>query len=295
MSKQRRVREHRPSGSGMQNFTAGMSILMVLLVLGLVVFFGLTARNRSVYVRENIGFSILLSDEMREGDITKMKRQLDKAPYVKQSEYISKKQALKEQTEAMGTDPAEFLGYNPFKPSIEVKLNSDYANSDSIEVIVKQLKKNKYVQEVTYPKDLMDAVNKNIRGISIFLLGLAVVLTFISFALINNIIRLTVYSKRFLIHTMKLTGASWGFIRGPFVRRSMAMGAVSALVADGLLWLGASKLVEWEPELSSVITVEVLGAVSLAVLLSGLLLTWFCAYLSVGRYLRMKACEMYYI
>ena len=118
MSKQRRVREHRPSGSGMQNFTAGMSILMVLLVLGLVVFFGLTARNLSVYVRENIGFSILLSDEMREGDITKMKRQLDKAPYVKQSEYISKKQALKEQTEAMGTDPAEFLGYNPFKPSI---------------------------------------------------------------------------------------------------------------------------------------------------------------------------------
>lgn len=295
MSKQRRVREHRPSGSGMQNFTAGMSILMVLLVLGLVVFFGLTARNLSVYVRENIGFSILLSDEMREGDITKMKRQLDKAPYVKQSEYISKKQALKEQTEAMGTDPAEFLGYNPFKPSIEVKLNSDYANSDSIEVIVKQLKKNKYVQEVTYPKDLMDAVNKNIRGISIFLLGLAVVLTFISFALINNIIRLTVYSKRFLIHTMKLTGASWGFIRSPFVRRSMAMGAISALVADGLLWLGASKLVEWEPELSSVITVEVLGAVSLAVLLSGLLLTWFCAYLSVGRYLRMKACEMYYI
>lgn len=288
-------REHRSSGSGMQNLTAGVSILMVLLVLGLVVFFGLTARNLSVYVRENIGFSILLSDEMREGDIVKMQRQLDQEPYVRQSEYISKKQALKEQTEAMGTDPAEFLGYNPFKPSIEVKLNNRYANSDSIALIVKTLKKNKYVQEVTYPKDLMDAVNKNIRGISLFLLALAAVLTFISFALINNIIRLTVYSKRFLIHAMKLTGASWSFIRRPFVRRSVAMGVVSALLADAMLWLGAQRLLQWEPELSAVVTAEVMLFVSLAVLLSGVVLTWLCALFSVGRYLRMKACEMYYI
>ena len=288
-------REHRSSGSGMQNLTAGVSILMVLLVLGLVVFFGLTARNLSVYVRENIGFSILLSDEMREGDIVKMQRQLNQEPYVRQSEYISKKQALKEQTEAMGTDPAEFLGYNPFKPSIEVKLNNRYANSDSIALIVKTLKKNKYVQEVTYPKDLMDAVNKNIRGISLFLLALAAVLTFISFALINNIIRLTVYSKRFLIHTMKLTGASWSFIRRPFVRRSVAMGVVSALLADAMLWLGAQRLLQWEPELSAVVTAEVMLLVSLAVLFSGVVLTWLCALFSVGRYLRMKACEMYYI
>ena len=279
----------------MQNLTAGVSILMVLLVLGLVVFFGLTARNLSVYVRENIGFSILLSDEMREGDIVKMQRQLNQEPYVRQSEYISKKQALKEQTEAMGTDPAEFLGYNPFKPSIEVKLNNRYANSDSIALIVKALKKNKYVQEVTYPKDLMDAVNKNIRGISLFLLALATVLTFISFALINNIIRLTVYSKRFLIHTMKLTGASWSFIRRPFVRRSVAMGVVSALLADAMLWLGAQRLLQWEPELSAVVTAEVMLLVSLAVLFSGVVLTWLCALFSVGRYLRMKACEMYYI
>lgn len=288
--------EHRPSGGGgMQNLTAGVSILMVLTVLGLVVFFGMTARNLSVYVRENIGFSILLNDDMREGDILDMQRKLNKQPFVRQSQYISKKQALREQTEAMGTDPAEFLGYNPFKPSIEVKLNNRYANADSIALIVKQLKKNKYVQEVTYPKDLMDAVNKNIRGISLFLLALAAVLTFISFALINNIIRLTVYSKRFLIHTMKLTGASWGFIRRPFVRRSVAMGVVAALVADSLLWVGAQRLVTWEPQLTAVITSEVMLVVSVSVLLAGMLLTWLCAFFSVGRYLRMKACEMYYI
>lgn len=288
MSKQRRVREHRPSGSGMQNFTAGMSILMVLLVLGLVVFFGLTARNLSVYVRENIGFSILLSDEMREGDITKMKRQLDKAPYVKQSEYISKKQALKEQTEAMGTDPAEFLGYNPFKPSIEVKLNSSYANSDSIALIVKTLKKNKYVQEVTYPKDLMDAVNKNIRGISLFLLALAAVLTFISFALINNIIRLTVYSKRFLIHTMKLTGASWSFIRRPFMMRSLCIALISALLADGVLLAGVHSALTYDAALRQFIPNESLLLMGLSVFVLGILIMLLCTYLSVTHLLRKK-------
>ena len=290
----KKKREHRSTGSGMQNLTAGVSILMVLLVLGLVVFFGLTARNLSVYVRENIGFSILLSDEMREGDITQMKRQLDKEPYVRQSEYISKKQALKEQTEAMGTDPAEFLGYNPFKPSIEVKLNNRYANSDSIALIVKELKKNKYVQEVTYPKDLMDAVNKNIRGISIFLLALAGVLTFISFALINNIIRLTVYSKRFLIHTMKLTGASWSFILRPFLARNLWVGVLAASLADASLMGMACLLIRYEPELLTVVTPQVMLTVMVTVFVTGILITTLCAYISINRFLRMRVTELYY-
>lgn len=125
---------------------------------------------------------------------------------MKETEYISKKQALREQTEAMGTDPQEFLGYNPFTASIEIKLHSGYANSDSIAKIEKKIRKNTDIQEVLYQKDLIDAVNENIRNISLMLLGLAVILTFISFALINNTIRLTIYSKRFLIHTMKLVG-----------------------------------------------------------------------------------------
>lgn len=281
--------------AGLQNLTAGVSIWMVLMVLGLVLFFGMTARNLSIYVRENIGFTVLLSDELREGDMLKLQRDLEKRPYVKQSVYISKQQALKEQTEAMGTDPAEFLGYNPFKPSIEVKLHHAYANADSMACIVKTLKASKGVQEVTYPKDLMDAVNRNLGGITLFLLVLAGVLTFISFALIHNIIRLTVYSKRFLIHTMRLTGAGWGYIRRPFVRQSVTMGVLSALLADSLLWLGARRLLLWEPELSQVVTAEVMGVVSVGVLLAGILLTWLCAFFSVERYLRMKVGEMYYI
>ena len=142
----------------MQFITSSISTTLVLLLLGLVVFFVLTARNLSVYVRENISFSILISDDMKEADILKLQKKLNQEPFVKQSEYISKKQALKEQTEAMGTDPEEFLGYNPFTASIEIKLHSDYANSDSIAKIEKMVKRNSNIQDVLYRKELIDAV-----------------------------------------------------------------------------------------------------------------------------------------
>ena len=279
----------------MQFITSSISTTLVLLLLGLVVFFVLGAHNLSVYVKENINFSILISDDMKESDILKLQKKLDKEPFVKETEYISKKQALREQTEAMGTDPQEFLGYNPFTASIEIKLHSDYANSDSIAKIEKKIKRNTNIQEVLYQKDLIDAVNDNIRNISLMLLGLAVILTFISFALINNTIRLTIYSKRFLIHTMKLVGASWSFIRRPFLRRNFWIGVLSAVIADAVLWGTAYWLVAYEPELIRVITPEVMLLVSVAVLVFGVLITWLCALLSINKYLRMKASTLYYI
>lgn len=279
----------------MQFITSSISTTLVLLLLGLVVFFVLGAHNLSVYVKENINFSILISDDMKESDILKLQKKLDKEPFVKETEYISKKQALREQTEAMGTDPQEFLGYNPFTASIEIKLHSDYANSDSIAKIEKKIKRNTNIQEVLYQKDLIDAVNDNIRNISLMLLGLAVILTFISFALINNTIRLTIYSKRFLIHTMKLVGASWSFIRRPFPRRNFWIGVLSAVIADAVLWGAAYWLVSYEPELIRVITPEVMLLVSVAVLVFGVLITWLCALLSINKYLRMKASTLYYI
>ena len=146
-----------------------------------------------------------------------------------------------------------------------------------------------------YQKDLIDAVNDNIRNISLLLLGLAVILTLISFALINNTIRLAIYSKRFLIHTMKLVGASWAFIRRPFLRRNFWIGVLAAFIADGILWGAAYWLVSYEPELVKVITPEVMVLVSGAVLVFGVLITWLCALLSINKYLRMKASTLYYI
>ncbi len=279
----------------LQFVTSTITTTMVLLLLGMVVFMVLGAHNLSVYVKENISFSILISDDMKEADILNMQKQLDREPFVKQSQYISKQQALKEQTEAMGTDPEEFLGYNPFSASLEIKLYSDYANTDSIAKIEKQIKKNSNIQEILYQKELIDAVNENIRNISLMLLGLAVILTFISFALINNNIRLTIYAKRFLIHTMKLVGAGWGFIRRPFLRRNFGIGVLSAFIADALLWGGASWLVSYEPELIKVVTPAVMALVSLSVLLFGVLITWMCTLFSINKYLRMKAGTLYYI
>ena len=290
-----KIKHNSVSYFDMQFVTSSISTTLVLLLLGLVVFFVLGAHNLSVYVKENINFSILISDDMKESDILKLQKKLDKEPFVKATEYISKKQALREQTEAMGTDPQEFLGYNPFTASIEVKLHSDYANSDSIAKIEKKIKKNTNIQEVLYQKDLIDAVNDNIRNISLMLLGLAVILTFISFALINNTIRLTIYSKRFLIHTMKLVGASWSFIRRPFLRRNFWIGVLAAFIADAVLWGAAYWLVSYEPELIRVITPDVMLLVSVSVLIFGVLITWLCALLSINKYLKMKAGTLYYI
>jgi len=225
----------------MQFITSSISTTLVLLLLGLVVFFVLAAHNLSVYVKENISFSVLVSDDMKESDILK------------------------------------------------------HANSDSIAKIEKLIKKNTNIQEVLYQKDLIDAVNDNIRNISLMLLGLAVILTFISFALINNTIRLAIYSKRFLIHTMKLVGASWAFIRRPFLRRNFWIGVLAAFIADSILWGAAYWLVSYEPELVKVITPEVMVLVSGAVLVFGVLITWLCALLSINKYLRMKASTLYYI
>ena len=279
----------------MQFITSSISTTLVLLLLGMVVFFVLSANNLSNYVRENIGFTVLVSDDMKEPEALKFQQQLNEKAYVKESAYISKEQALKEQTEAMGTDPAEFLGYNPFTASIEIKLNAEYANSDSVAWIEKEILANKRVMEVSYPQDLLDSVNRNLQRVSLFLMGLAALLTLISFAPINNTIRLAVYSKRFLIHTMKLVGASWGFIRRPFLVRNMWVGVLAALMADALLMGMAYMLVKYEPQLVEIITPATLLVVMGAVFVFGVVITCMCAYISINKYLRMKASTLYYI
>ena len=286
---------NRNSGTSfdMQFITSCISTTLVLLLLGMVVFFVMTASNLSVYVRENIACSVILGDDMKESEIISFRKQLDKEPFVKQTTYISKTQALKEQTEAMGTDPAEFLGYNPFAASIEIKLNSDYANTDSLQWIQEKLLSNKHVVKINYPEELINSVNRNIRKISLLLLVLAALLTFISFALINNTIRLGIYSKRFLIHTMKLVGASWSFIRRPFMTRHVWIGVLAAAIADALLIGMAYFLVRYEPGLLDIITTAVMITVMGTVFVFGIAITSLCAFFSINKYLKMKVGELY--
>lgn len=278
----------------MQFITSSISTMLVLFLLGLVVFLVMAAGNLSVYVRENIAFSVLVSDDMHETEILKLQKHLNAKPYVKQTTYISKAQALKEQTEAMGTDPAEFLGYNPFTASIEIRLNSGYANTDSIAWIKEEIQADKHVIDIDYPQELLDSVNRNLQKAGITLLCLAGLLTLISFALINNTVRLTIYSKRFLIHTMKLVGASWSFIRKPFLVRNVWIGILAAAMANALLTGMAYLLVRYESDLLTIITPMVILSVTGAVFLFGVTITTFCAYISINKYLRMKVCDLYH-
>ena len=275
--------------------TLCISTSMVLVLLGLVVFSVQTSRNLSHWVKENLTVTVVLNDEVSVGDAKRFQQDLVRRPFSKDVLYISREQALKEQTDAMGSDPSEFLGMNPFPATLELQLHSDYANADSLAWISDELRKNAEVTDVAYQVDLMDSVNRNLAKLNILLLVLAVLLTFISFSLINNTVRLSVYSRRFLIHTMKLVGASWGFIRRPFMRQGALVGVIAAMIAIIVLGGGIYALYYYEPNILAIITWRELVITALAVLVFGLVITLTCSYISVNRFLRMPAGELYKI
>jgi cell division transport system permease protein len=289
-------RKKKPSNRrGMQLMTLCISITMVLVLLGLVVLSVLTSRNLSTWVKENLTVTVMLSDDASTNDAKRLCRNLYHRPYSKNIDYVSKDQALKEQTEAMGSDPSEFLGTNPFVATLELQLKADYANRDSLKWIVKELKKQAIVTDVAYQEDLMDRVNINLGRINILLLVLAALLTFVSFALINNTVRLSVYSRRFLIHTEKLVGASWGYIRRPFVSQAMCVGILAALLAVIVLGFCVYGLYRFEPHIMTVITWRELTITGVSVLLFGIIITAICSWISVNRFLRMTAGDLYKI
>ena len=280
---------------GLQGITLCISTALVLILLGMVVFSVLTARNLSSYVKENLTVTMILGEDITDPEARQMCNDLRKRPYINNITYISKEQALKEQTEAMGTDPSEFIGMNPFTASIELQLKAQYANSDSLKWIAKNLRSDSKVTDITYPQDLMDSVNRNLGKINLVLLVLAVLLTCVSFSLINNTVKLGMYARRFTIHTMKLVGASWGFIRRPFLRNAIGIGVLAAVIADGVLASGVYALYSYEPGVMAVVTWQVMAITGGAVFLFGVLITLFCAFFSVNRFLRMKAGDLYKI
>lgn len=273
--------------------TSCISTTLVLVLLGTIVFFVTMASNLSDALRENFTVSLMLDDDIPQAEAYKLQTELRKLPCARLVTYISKERALREQSQAMGSDPSEFLGTNPIPASFELHLKADYANNDSLVKILPHLKRSPYVVEVAYPHELMKSLNDNIRRVSMLMLIVAVLLMFVSFELINNTVRLSVYSRRFLIHTMKLVGASWGFIRRPFLRRAFWVGVFSAILASGVLVGGIQAMLTYEPQMYSIITWDVVAATVGVVFGCGILLTILCAYFSVNKHLRMKSDDLY--
>ena len=258
--------------------TSIISISLVLFILGIVVLMGILATRLSMYVKENMGFSIVLKENVKESQVKKLQKKLDIAPYVRATQYISKEDALKELEVELGENPKDLLGFNPLQASIEVKLRSDYAHPDSLVWIEKGLRKGTVaIDDIVYQKDLIQLVNDNIRRISFMLLGLAVVLMLISFALISNTIRLGAYSKRFIIHTMKLVGATPAFIRKPFIISNIINGIIGAFIAMALLSGCVYYLLTEFDNLYTLIDISSLFWVFVIVLLLGVVLTAFSA------------------
>ena len=279
--------------SRLQVVTLCVSTSMVLILLGLVVFTVFTAHNLSDYVKQNLTVRMTLSDEVTDPEGEMLCQRLQTRPYISDLQYFTRDRVLSGLREDLGTDPAEFVGYNPFAAEIDFQLQADYANTDSLKWISQELQQNAQIAEVEFPENLIDSVNSALKKVGIALLVLAALLLFISFTLISNTIQLSVFSRRFSIHTMKLVGASWSFIRWPFLRQAVGLGLLSGIIALIVLGAGVYFLFQYEPDAYLVITWRVMLFTAIAVVVFGVLITTVCSWLSVNKFLRMKAGELY--
>lgn len=273
--------------------TTIISISLVLFVIGLIGLLLLNAHKISRHVKENIGITVFINDDVKEVDMIKLQKSLDASVFVRSTQYVSKSQAAEELTNELGEDFVKFLGYNPLLPSIEVKLQANYANADSIAKIEKKLISYSQVKEVSYQKSLIEAVNQNIKKISIVLLVFCGLLFIISLSLVNNTIRLSVYARRFLIKTMELVGATRSFVRTPFILKSLGHALYSIVIAFILLGGVIYMIDKHIPELSLLYEIDTIAILYASIMVIGLLIVWISNLFAVNRYLRMKGNELY--
>jgi len=290
MRAQKRVSKRKLQSS---YITTIVSITLVLFMLGLMGLLILNSKKLSDYVHENIGFSIIMNTGVKEARIMELKKNLDASDFVKYTEYITPEEAAEELQAELGEDFIDFLGYNPLLPSIDLRLNADYANIDSLKVIESTLLKNTDIKEVYYQESLVEMINDNVRRISLFILIFSMLLLIVSVALINNAIRLSVYSKRFLIRTMQLVGATRSFIRTPFILTGILHGLIAALFASVALLGIVYTLKKDVPIKISLKDFKLFVMLFAFVFLSGVLITWLSNRSAVNKYLKAKPEDLY--
>lgn len=279
----------------MQLVTLCISTTMVLILLGIVVLSVLTARNLTTYVRENMAVNLVLGDTVTADEGRALAGEMRQRPFAKSVKYVSQEEALQIMTAELGDDPVKYAGGNPFPAEIEILLRADYANSDSLKIITTAVMADTRVTDVAYLEDQIDKVNRNVQRISLVLLVLSVLLIFVSYSLISSSVRLSVYSRRFTIHTMKLVGARWSFIRRPFLRRSIGVGVLASVLACAVIAAVVYSLFRYQPGAAELITWREMAITGGAVFVFGFFIMLFCTLISVNRFLRMTAGELYKI
>jgi cell division transport system permease protein len=270
-----------------------ISLSLVLFVIGLLSLVLINAQNLSNYIKENIGFSIMLKENAKQVEVMSFNKTIDAMPFTKETTFISKESATTELENELGEDFVSFLGFNPILSSIDVKLHPEYANNDSLRIITNKLNQHNIVYEVYYQENLIDKINNNVQKLSFVLLTFCIILFIIAFALINNTIRLSVYSKRFIIRTMRLVGAKNSFIQKPFLVDGLYQGMYSSIFAIFML-IGSIKLVQAETaNILNINDLQVIGIVFVLIFISGLLLSSLSTYFAVKKFINVSEGELY--
>jgi cell division transport system permease protein len=270
-----------------------VSISLVLFLIGTLGLLLLNAKRVSDYVKENIVLSIILKQEATESDIQSLVKQLEGNAYVKDVNYITSEQAAENLKNELGEDFSSFLGFNPLLPAIDVRLKSEFAEGKNISALKESLQQNSIVKESYFQESLVNAINKNVRNISLIILGFSALLFFIAGALINNTIRLSLYAKRLLIKSMKLVGATRNFIRRPFITKGILQGFYGALLAD-LLLIGTFYYAKKQiPELMVFEDLKILCFVLAGVILMGIFVSGISTYFAVNKYLRQRTEDIF--
>jgi cell division transport system permease protein len=276
------------------SFTVVISLALVLFMLGLLGLVVINAKKLSNHIKENIGFQIVLKDTTTQAELDILKQEVSSSAFTKKVDYISKEEAAKKLQKDLGEDFITFLGYNPLLSALDVKLNSDYANIDSLAGFEKQIMQKHFVKEVIYHKDMIKQVNDNAKVISIYILIFSGLLLVVAIALINNTIRLSIYAKRFIIRTMYLVGATQGFIRLPFIMKGIRQGIIAGLMAGFLLAGFLVLSTRYIPDLLQLQDPNLLVALFGSIVALGVLISGLSAALSVRLYLRLKTDDLYF-
>ncbi|MCH4822731.1 permease-like cell division protein FtsX [Gramella lutea] len=275
-------------------FSVVISISLVLFLLGMLGLLVLNTKKVADHFKEQIALTVYLKDSAKEVEIEQLKKSLAMADYTKSTNYVSKEDAAEAHSEEIGEDFMEFLGYNPLQNSIDVFMNADFVSSEQVDKIARNLTAKNFVDEVVYDKPLIALLNDNVKKISFWVLIASAVFTFIAVLLINSSIRLAVYSKRFIIKTMQMVGATKGFIRRPFIWQSVKLGLIGAILA--LIGMAAVLyyLNNSFSELNLLGDIKMLATLFIGIFLMGIVITWISTYFATSRFLNLKTDELYY-
>lgn len=277
------------------HLTTTISVALVLFLIGLECVVLISARELVKSLRENVTVTVVLKDEASVDDINRMRALVSSAPYVLDSRYISREEALQDHIENLGEDPSKFLGYNPLTDAFELHLKADYTQIDSVKAIDKGLSALPYVNNVIYQADIVNTLDRNLSEVSFVLLLVALVLLVIALVLISNTIQLQIYSKRFIINTMRLVGATPWVIKWPFIRRNMLMGLEAAIVACGMIALAFFYCESHFGIVLFPLTSFNISVVVATIVFSGVSITFLASLAATNKYIRMKTNKLYEI